>query len=134
MAGSTKKKLLTVEMERFIRLEAEGMTGPEIAEEIYGAERGTPLWHSLEQKFSRWRHHPRYAEIWKDQVDKKLTRLMAKSIKKLDTQIDNTNDWLANKASNDIVNLAKTRIYADEDRTIHVQIGTGIELGKPESD
>jgi len=132
--SKTKHTRLTLEQERFIRLDAQGLQNPEIAMEMYGITKDDPKYHSLECKFTRWRKHPKYGEIWKDEVDTNLTRLMAKSVRRLDRQVNNENDWIANKASNDLINLAKTRIFGDDEKTVHVAIEGLPDLGTPDDE
>jgi len=136
MPGSKIKAAeLTVEQERFIRLEADGMTTAEIAWQEYGMKPGSKEYHNLEAKFSRWRKHERYSEVWRDQVEKSCHRLMAKAVRRLDGQIDEKKDkWLANKAANDIMNFAKGRLYSEEDRTVHVTVEGLPDLGTPDDE
>lgn len=128
------KGRLTVEMEKFIRLEAEGLSTPEIALELFGKKTTDPDYHSLECKFSRWRKHPRYDEIWKDQVDRSCYRLMSKSKRRIERQIDSQEEWLANKAANDLMAFSKSRLYGDEENTVSIHIEGMPNLGTPDQD
>ena len=127
---------LTVDQDRFIRMEANGYTTPEIILAIWGLkEADDPKeYHNYECKLSRLRKHPMYLETWKDEVGKVSMKLMNKGLKKIMAQIDANEPWLANKAANDGVNFAKSRIFADEDRAITVQIEGLPDIGSPDDE
>ena len=41
-------------------------------------------------------------------------------------------DWLQNKAANDLLNYGKQQIYGDEEKTVHVQIDGMPDIGSPD--
>ena len=129
-----KPTKLTVEQDRFVRMEANGYTSPEIILELWGLKRedDPTLYHSYESKLSRWRKHPCYMETWKDEISSVSVKLMNKGLGKILRQMDANEPWLANKAANDGVNFAKSRIFADEDRAITVQIEGLPDIGSPD--
>ena len=52
---------------------------------------------------------------------------------RLKSQVDNQNDWVANKASNDVINLAKTTgIFQDNEKAINVKIEGLPDIGSPD--
>ena len=125
---------LTAEQDRFVRMEANGYTSPEIILALWGLkETDDPkLYHNYECKLSRWRKHPKYIETWKDEISSVSVKLMNKGLGKILRQMDANEPWLANKAANDGVNFAKSRIFADEDRAITVQIEGLPDIGSPD--
>ena len=125
---------LTVEQNKFVRMEANGYTTPEIIMELWGKTPDDPTYHNLECKLSRWRKHPKYVETWKDEISSVSIKLMNKGLGKILRQMDASEPWLANKAANDGVNFARSRIFVDEERAINVQI-TGLpDIGSPNED
>ena len=127
---------LTVEQDRFVRMEANGYTSPEIILALWGLkETDDPkLYHNYECKLSRWRKHPKYIETWKDEISSVSVKLMNKGLGKILRQMDANEPWLANKAANDGVNFAKSRIFADEERAITVQIEGLPDIGSPDDE
>jgi hypothetical protein len=132
-----KPTKLTVQQDKFVRMEANGYTTPEIIMELWGMKEADDpkAYHALECKISRWRKHPAYLETWKDEVSANVcVKLMNKGLKKIMHQMDADEQWLANKAANDGVNFARARIFAEEDRMVTVQIDGMPEIGTPDQD
>lgn len=131
-----KPTLLTKDQDKFVRMEANGYTSREIIKELWGVEEADDpaLYHSHECRLSRWRKHPKYMETWKDEISNVSVKLMNKGLGKILHQMDANEPWLANKAANDGVNFAKSRIFADEDRMVTVQVAGLPDLGSPEED
>ena len=134
MARQGPKAELTAQQDRFVRMEANGFSGPDIIKAIWNADPGDPGYHGYECKLSRWRKHPKYEEVWKDEVRRQAFPMMTKAMKKLNQQIDSPEGWLANKASNDIVNFAKQRIFGNEDNAVTVQISGMPDIGSPDTE
>ena len=55
-----------------------------------------------------------------------------KAIRKLADQIDSSNEWLANKAANDVIAKAGKEITGDTENTINVRFEGLPELGSPD--
>ena len=125
---------LTVDQERFVRLEANGYTSPEIILELWGMKRedDPKQYHSYESRLSEWRKHPKYAEVWKDEVQRQCLPMMSEAIRKLRKQMRQDDQWLGNKAANDLVAFSKARVFADEDKAVTVRIEGMPDLGSPD--
>ena len=132
----TMNPLLTVDQDRAVRMEANGYTTPEIILAIWGLkEADNPKeYHNYECKLSRLRKHPMYLETWKDEVGKVSIKLMNKGLKKIMAQMDANEPWLANKATNDGVNFARSRVFAEEDRAVTVKIEGMPDIGTPDGE
>lgn len=132
----TQNPLLTVEQDRAVRMEANGYTTPEIILTIWGLKEADDpkKYHSYECKLSRLRKHPAYLDTWKDEVGKVSIKLMNKGLKKIMAQMDANEPWLANKAANDGVNFARSRVFAEEDRAVTVRIEGMPDLGTPDQE
>ena len=91
---------------------------------------------SADQKMYRWRKHPDYEKVWKDEVKTILYGCTAEAIQVIKEQLKRGDiAWLQNKAANDLLNYGKNQIYGDEDRTVHVQIEGNIpEIGNPDDE
>ena len=132
--ASTK---LTGPQEKFVRMEARGEGRPAILREVFGLDVNTSPAneiHNADAKMSRWRQHPCYDECWKSEVKRYMYGATGGAIRRIRNQIDCDNDWLANKAANDILLFGKSQIYGDEEKSISVQITGMPELGTPDSD
>ena len=129
-----KNPNLTVQQERFIRMEANGMNGTEIIPVLFDLKPDDPGWHAAECTLSRWRKHPKYEEVWKDEIRRQSFPMMTKAIRKLNKQIDSDVDWLANKAANDIINFSQKKIFGNDENTVTVNIQGMPDIGSPDDD
>ena len=132
-------KPLTAQMENVIRAEARGESRSEILEKYFGLPPGSDpkKIHNADCRWSDWRKRPDYKAIWADELSIRVRRRVPGAISRIDTQVDNENDWVANKASNDIITLAKALgiIQSEADNaTIKVQIEGLPELGSPDQE
>ena len=126
---------MNARIENFIRMEARGEDHAAILEELFGPEALTdPVKkNAAESTMYRWRHRPDAAPIWDDEMKARVRRCVPRAVGRLEKQIDNQNDWVANKAANDMVNLAKTTgVFQSEERALNVKIEGLPELGSPD--
>ena len=127
---------MTAKIENFIRMEARGESADDILREVFGLD---PLTCDVKEKnrayqqMFRWRHRPDAKAIWEDELGSTVRRRLPGALTKIIQQIDGSNDWLANKAANDIVLLAKTiGIVKSDETALKVQIEGMPELGNPD--
>lgn len=129
---------MNARIENFIRMEARGEDRATIMMEIFGFYPDDPdhkKVHNADCKMSRWRHRPDAQPIWDDEMRARVRRCVPKAVGRLEKQVDDDNGWLANKAANDMMTLAKTTgIFKDEDKALHVQVSGLPELGSPDQD
>lgn len=127
---------LTARQENFIRAEARGETHQWILENIFGMEPGADKAerHRLELQMSRIRQRPEFLTIWADELRAKVRRRVPGAISRIDTQVDDENGWLANKAANDYIALAKAMgvIANEEDKSITVRVEGMPDMGSPD--
>ena len=116
----------------FCRLEARGYSTEEIIEQLYGLKKGDKDFMTTKNRLSEWRRNPEYDKIWFDEMGRFGRKMLSKGLRKIKQQIDSEQDWLANKAANDVVNFAKGRVFGDEDKTVTVKIEGMPELGVPD--
>ena len=126
---------MTALMENVIRAEARGEPAQQIIFEFFGCKPSDPGYHSAECKMSRWRKRPDYKAIWDDELSAVVRRHVPGAVRRLNSQVDNENDWVANKASNDVLALAKSLgVVRSEETAIKVQIEGMPELGSPDQE
>lgn len=126
---------MNAQIENFIRMEARGETHAAILKEIFGLNPKDPGVHAAECKMYRWRQRPDAKEIWDDEMKARVLRHVTRAVSRLEQQIDDKKPWVANKAANDIINLAKTTgIFASEEKALNVRIEGLPDIGSPDDD
>ena len=128
---------MTAQIENFIRMEARGEDHATVLKEIFNI---TPdsNWekkHAAECKMNRWRNRPDAPAIWEDELKATVRRCVPMAVSKIRSQVSNENDWVANKASNDIMNLARsTGIFGNEERALTVRVEGMPDIGSPDDE
>jgi len=128
---------MTARIENFIRMSARGEPYNDIIREIFGEEAVTDKVkrNAAQSCMDRWRHRPDYQDIWDDEMKARVRRRVPAAVDRLEKQIDNDNDWVANKAANDYIGLAKTvGIFQSEEKAINVRIEGMPEIGSPDDE
>lgn len=127
---------MTAQMELFIRMEARGYSRAEILKTVFDLDVETSPEkeiHNADSKMSRWRKREDVQAVWDEEVRLVLRKCLPRAVNKISEQIDSKEGWLANKAANDAINLAKsTSIFQTEDNSVTVRIEGMPELGSPE--
>ena len=130
-----KNPNLTVQQEQFVRMEANGMSSPDVILALWGLKRedDPKLYHNYECKLTRWRQHPKYTEVWMDEVRKHDFGDYVKARKTLRRSMDDDDKWLAMQSAVNVMNTAGKRIFGNEDNTVTVRIESGMpDLGSPD--
>lgn len=127
---------LTIDQERFVRMEANGYSTPEIILELFGMKKedDPKVYHNLECKLSDWRKHPKYEECWKDEVRKQDFSDYSLARKVLRKGMRADEPWLAMQSAVNTLNNSGKRLFRDEENTVTVQIQGSIDLGSPDQD
>jgi len=129
------KQPMTADQELFTRMSAQGKSRPEILKTIFGLELGISPENEIKAadvKLCRWRKHPDFETVWKDEVRAILYGCTSEAIQTIRKQMREKDDWLQNKAANDLLNYGKQQIYGDEEKTVHVQIEGLPDIGSPD--
>lgn len=127
-----KRVDLTVEQDRFVRMEANGMTSPEIIMELWGLQRGDEGYHSMECKLTRWRQHPKYEEVWRDEVRKQDFGDYSLARKTLRRSMKDDDKWLAMQSAVNVLNNSGKRIFGAEENAVTVRIEGLPDIGSPD--
>ena len=128
---------MTAQMENFIRAEARGEDYDKILLEVFGVgpDSTKEEKHRAQLKMSRWRKRPDFKAIWDDEISGAVRRHLPGALNRLLKQIDNNNDWVANKAINDVMNIAKSiGIIQNEEQAVRVQFEGMPDIGSPDED
>ena len=129
------KQPMTAQQELFTRMSAQGKSRAEIMKEVFNLDVGTASQnelHAADNKMSRWRKHPDFENTWKDEIRAILYGCTSEAIQTIRKQMREKDDWLQNKAANDLLNYGKQQIYGDEEKTVHVQIDGMPDIGSPD--
>ena len=132
-----EKNPLTGQQELFIRMSAQGKSRPEILKAVFDIDVKTADKKEVacaDMKMVRWRRHPDFEKVWKDEVRSILYGCTAEAVQVIKSQLKSDQGWLQNKAANDLLNYGKGQIYGDEERTVHVQIDGLPDIGSPDDD
>lgn len=136
MPGNNKQYTdkVTVQMDKFIRMEANGASRQEKLKEVFGIESmDDPKVHAADLKMSRWRKHPMFDTIWKDEVRKQDYGDYVTARQVLRKSMKNEKDgWLAMNASVNVLNQANKRIFGADENTVTVQIQGMPDIGSPD--
>jgi hypothetical protein len=128
------KDKVTTEIDRFIRMEANGCTRAEKLHELFGIDSlDDPRLHAADLKMSRWRKHPLYDSVWKDEIAKQDYSDFVTARQKLRKAMNNEKDgWLSMQASVNVLNASSKRIYGAEENTVTVHIEGMPDIGSPD--
>lgn len=130
-------KPMTTKIESFIRMEARGEPHEKILEELFDLPPGSDpvLVRKAEQQMYRWRHRPDAEAIWKDELAATVKRRLPGAINRINRQIESDNDWVANKAANDYVLLAKAIGYIQsQENALTVRVEGMPDIGSPDDE
>lgn len=129
---------MTAKIESFIRMEARGEDPNDILRKVFKLDPDTCSHDEKNKAFQqmwRWRHRPDAQAIWDDEVRAVVRQCVPTAVNRIKRQLNDDNGWLANKAANDVVNLAKTTsIFQAEDKALKVQIEGMPDLGSPDDE
>ena len=117
-------------------MQANGMKFPEIIKEIWGKTKedtDPKEYHTYECKLSNWKKHPKYEEVWRDEVSKFDFSDYSLSRRTLRRSMEQEKDgWLAMQAAVNIMSNVGKRIYGEDQATINVNITGMPDIGSPD--
>ena len=127
---------MNAKQELFVRMTARGEPRKDILKAVFDLDVDTAPQneiHAADARMSRWRSHPEFEPIWKDEVRKILYGCTSEAIQTIRGQMRvKDQPWLQNKAANDLLNYGKGQIYGDEERSINVKIEGLPDIGSPD--
>jgi len=124
-----------------VRLISDGLSTKEVARLVFDVRDDTNPAINDEKKIQRgmekirrWMRDPKVMEAYRAVLREAMMPAMGKASAKLVQQIDNGNDWLANKAANDVLTRFGPLVLGEEDKQITVKVEGMPELGAPQLD
>ena len=89
---------------------------------------------NAKQRLQRLRKTERFIEYYKSIVTEFHVHNYGKAIHKLSEQIDSENEWLANKAANDVIAQCKKAAIGEDENTVTIKFEGMPELGRPDQE
>ena len=127
------KLTVNTQIDLFIRMEARGCTRPEKLEAVFGiTDAKSTEAHNADNQMTRWRKLPEYKQIWDEELTKQDYEAIGLARKRLLEQLNSNNEWLVNKAANDLIAQGNRRIYGADESTVHVQVSGMPDIGSPD--
>ena len=124
-------------IERFIRMEANLCSREEKLRELFGITdwKNDPRTKSADDKMYRWRRHPMFDQIWKDELAKQdyedysiARQVLRKGMKQ------DQDKWLAMNSAINVISNGNKRIFQDDQQTVRVQIEGLPDIGSPDEE
>ena len=137
MAGGAKvrKDKCPTIIEHFIRMEANLCSRQEKLEKLFGITdwKNDPRTKSADDKMYRWRKHPMFDEIWKDELSRQDYEDYSTARQVLRDGMRQKDDrWLAMNSAINVISTGNKRLFQEDQNTVHVQIEGLPDIGSPD--
>lgn len=127
------KLTVNTQIDLFIRMEARGCTRPEKLQAVFGITDAKSVEaHNADNQMTRWRKLPEYGKIWNEELTKQDYEAIGLARKRLLEQLNSNNEWLVNKAANDLIAQGNKRIYGADENTVNVHVSGMPDIGSPD--
>lgn len=140
MAGGNNKiqqDRMTVQLDKFARMEANNCTREDKMREIFGIDMKTATPREInnaDASMSRWRKHPLYDQVWKEELKSQNYDDIRKAMDVLRDGLRSKDKWLAMQSAINLISNATKRVYAGEDTAVTVKIEGMPDLGTPDGE
>ena len=125
-----------VQLDKFVRMEANLCSREEKMRVLFGLDVNTASERELntaDVKMCRWRKHPLYDQIWKDELGKQDYEDYSRARQVLrDGMKEKDDKWLALNSAINVISNGNKRIFRDDQMTINVQIEGMPDIGEPD--
>ena len=132
------KDKVPVLLDRFIRMEANMVSREVKLKELFGIDVHTASAREINNadvKMCRWRNHPLYDTIWKDELAKQdygdyteAREILRKSMRQ------GKDGWLALNSAIQIINNGNRKLFNEDSNKISVEITGMPDIGSPDQD
>lgn len=137
-ANKIPKDKAPVKIDQFARMEANMVSREEKIRTLFGVDINTATDREInncDATMSRWRKHPLFDEIWKDEVRTQEYADYTEARKVLRKGMRQDKDgWLSLNSAINVLSNANKRLFHDEDSAVTVKIEGLPEIGSPEDD
>lgn len=116
------------------RLIAEGEDEKEILAVIFnlGPEADAAEKKKALNTLRKWMRMQEFKDCYRAIVNEIAMPSYSKALKKIASQIDDSQGWLANKAANDILTRFGPAVMGDDDKQVVIKVDGGPVIGVPE--
>lgn len=123
-------------IERFIRMEANLCTREEKLRELFGITdwKNDPGTKAADDKMYRWRKHPMYDEIWKDELAQQDYADYSEARRVLRNGMKSKDGWLAMNSAVNVISNGNKRIFKDDDQSINIRVESMPDIGTPDQE
>ena len=129
------KDKMPVQLDKFARMEANSCSREDKMREIFGIDMKTATAREINNAdacMSRWRKHPMYDAVWKDELKSQNYGDFSDAMNVLRNGMKSKDGWLAMQSAINLITNAAKRIYAGEDSAITVKIEGMPDIGTPD--
>ena len=138
MGNKLPKDKATVKLDLFARMEANMASREEKMLRIFGLDLKTAderLVHNADATMCRWRKHPMYDTIWKEEVRSQDYSDYTEARRILRQGMRQQKDgWLAMNSAVNALSNANKRLFHDEDSAVTVKIEGLPDIGSPDEE
>jgi hypothetical protein len=136
-AAKIPKDRCPAPIERFIRMEANLCSREEKLRELFGITdpKNDPRTGAADVKMCRWRKHPMFDEIWKDELARQDYEDYSTARQVLrDSMRQKKDKWLAMNSAVNVINNGNKRIFKDDQASVRVTVEGMPDLGSPDQE
>ncbi len=112
----------------------EGKKDVEIVNEVYGKSMTAGEYQKKLQKVKTTMRKPEFNEAFHELIREQANEDVVKCLMRLREQRDNEEGWLANKATNDLLNRMWSVVMGNTDNAVTIKIEGMPQLGTPDSE
>ena len=130
------KNKVPVKIDKFIRMEANSCTREEKLREVFGITdmNDKRKVNNADAQMCRWRKHPLYDEIWKDEVKQQDYGDYSMARKTLRRSMKEQDNWLSMQAAVNVLNAAGKKIFGADESTVTVKVEGLPDIGTPDDE
>jgi hypothetical protein len=136
-ANKIPKDKAPVKIDQFARMEANMVSREEKIRTLFGVDINTATAREInncDATMSRWRRHPKFDDIWKDEVRSQEYADYSEARKVLRQGMRQSDGWLAMNSAVNVLSNANKRLFHDEDTAVTVKIEGLPDIGSPDSE
>ena len=135
-ANKIPKDKVPVNLDKFIRMEANNVSREIKLKEIFGVDVHTATAREInnaDATMSRWRKHPMYDAIWKDELSRQDYGDYAEAREILRKSMRQGKDgWLALNSAIQVINNGNKKLFNEDNNKIQVEITGMPDIGSPD--
>ena len=136
-ANKIPQDKVPVNLDKFIRMEANNVSREEKLKELFNVDIHTASAREInncDATMSRWRKHPMYDTVWKDELSRQDYGDYSQAREVLRKSMKSSDAWLAMNSAIQVINNGNKRLFNDENNKITVEITGMPDIGSPDDE